>query len=89
MRTLFKNWMLTLFLMSVSAVAMAQMEMPVKFTASQKERALVIAGEGSHVLALVGYRVDESVSLTDVDLERKSGEHKLTITLCPGPLPIE
>ncbi|MBO5634430.1 MAG: tRNA lysidine(34) synthetase TilS [Bacteroidales bacterium] len=60
-----------------------------KFTASQKERALVIAGEGSHVLALVGYRVDESVSLTDVDLERKSGEHKLTITLCPGPLPIE
>ena len=37
MRTLFKNWMLTLFLMSVSAVAMAQMEMPVKFTASQKQ----------------------------------------------------
>ena len=37
MRTLFKNWMLTLLLMSVSAVAMAQMEMPVKFTASQKQ----------------------------------------------------
>ena len=37
MRNLFKNWMLTLFLMSVSAVAMAQMEMPVKFTASQKQ----------------------------------------------------
>ncbi len=37
MRNLFKNWMLTLLLMSVSAVAMAQMEMPVKFTASQKQ----------------------------------------------------
>ena len=34
-----------------------------KFTPRQKEEALVIADEGSHVLALVGYRVDESVAL--------------------------
>ena len=34
-----------------------------KFTPGQKEEALVIAGEGSHVLALLGYRVDESVAL--------------------------
>lgn len=35
-----------------------------KFSREQKDRALVIAGEGSHVLALVGYRVDISVALT-------------------------
>ena len=34
-----------------------------KFTPGQKEEALVIADEGSHVLALLGYRVDESVAL--------------------------
>lgn len=60
-----------------------------KFTPSQKEKALVIADEGSHVLALLGYRIDESVALSDLELERKAGEHKLTITLCPGPLPLK
>ena len=60
-----------------------------KFTAFQKERALVIADEGSHVLALVGYRIDESVALSDLELERKAGEHKLAITLCPGSLPLQ
>ena len=34
-----------------------------KFSAFQKEKALVIADEGSHVLALLGYRVDISVAL--------------------------
>ena len=60
-----------------------------KFSALEKERALVIAGEGSHVLALVGYRIDESIALSDLDLEGKAGEHKLTITLCPSVLPVE
>ena len=60
-----------------------------KFNAFQKEKALVIADEGSHVLALIGYRIDESVALSDLELERKAGEHKLTITLCPGPLPLK
>lgn len=35
-----------------------------KFSREQKDRALVIAGEGSHVLALLGYRVDITVALT-------------------------
>ncbi len=60
-----------------------------KFTPSQKEKALVIADEGSHVLALIGYRIDESVALSDLELERKAGEDKLTITLCPGSLPLK
>ena len=34
-----------------------------KFSPEQKEKALVIADEGSHVLALLGYRIDESVAL--------------------------
>ena len=34
-----------------------------KFSPDQKEKALVIADEGSHVLALLGYRIDESVAL--------------------------
>ena len=38
-----------------------------KFTPRQKEEALVIADEGSHVLALLGYRVDESVALQGLD----------------------
>lgn len=60
-----------------------------KFTPFQKEKALVIADEGSHVLALIGYRIDESVALSDLELERKAGENKLTITLCPGSLPLK
>ncbi len=32
-----------------------------KFSYADKEKALVIADEGSHVLALLGYRIDESV----------------------------
>ena len=34
-----------------------------KITPRQKEKALVIADEGPHVLALLGWRVDESVAL--------------------------
>ena len=34
-----------------------------KFSSFQKEKALVIADEGSHVLALLGYRVDISIAL--------------------------
>ena len=34
-----------------------------KFSPEQKEKALVIADEGSHVFALLGYRIDESVAL--------------------------
>lgn len=34
-----------------------------KFSPEQKEKALVIADEGSHVFALIGYRIDESVAL--------------------------
>jgi tRNA(Ile)-lysidine synthetase-like protein len=60
-----------------------------KFSALEKERALVIAGEGSHVLALVGYRIDESIALSNLDLKGKASEHKLTITLCPSVLPVE
>ncbi|MBR5661468.1 MAG: tRNA lysidine(34) synthetase TilS [Bacteroidales bacterium] len=60
-----------------------------KFSQEQKERALVIAGEGSHVLSLLGYRVDESVALLDLKLEREPGEHQLAVTLRPGPLPIQ
>ena len=32
-----------------------------KFSLHDKDRALVIEGEGSHVLSLLGYRIDESV----------------------------
>lgn len=60
-----------------------------KFSQDQKDRALVIADEGSHVLALLGYRVDESIALLDLELERKPGEHQLAVTLRPGPLPIQ
>ena len=60
-----------------------------KFSQEQKERALVIVGEGSHVLSLVGYRVDESVALLDLELEREPGKHQLAVTLRPSPLPIE
>ncbi len=60
-----------------------------KFSQEQKKRALVIVGEGSHVLALVGYRVDESVALLDLELEGEPGEHQLAVTLRPSPLPIE
>ncbi len=42
---------------------LSDMFVDLKLSAGQKERALVIADEGSHVLALIGYRVDESVAL--------------------------
>ena len=58
-----------------------------KFNDFQKKKALVIPGEGSHVLALLGYRIDESIALSDLDLERQPGEHQLAITLGPGPQP--
>ena len=38
-------------------------DIDLKFSPEQKEKALVIADEGSHVLALVGYRIDESVKV--------------------------
>ena len=42
---------------------LSDMFVDLKFSAGQKEKALVIADEGSHILALLGYRVDESVAL--------------------------
>ena len=35
-----------------------------KFSLTEKKKALVIADEGSHVLALVGHRIDDSVKVT-------------------------
>ena len=35
-----------------------------KFSLPEKEKALVIADEGSHVLALIGHRIDDSVKVT-------------------------
>ena len=42
---------------------LSDMFVDLKFSPEQKEKALVIADEGSHVLALIGYRVDESVKV--------------------------
>ena len=42
---------------------LSDMFVDLKFSVAQKEKALVIADEGSHVLALLGYRVDESVAI--------------------------
>ncbi len=42
---------------------LSDMFVDLKFSLEQKEKALVIADEGSHVLALVGYRIDESVKV--------------------------
>ncbi|MBR4166407.1 MAG: tRNA lysidine(34) synthetase TilS [Bacteroidales bacterium] len=42
---------------------LSDMFVDLKFSPEQKEKALVIADEGSHVLALVGYRIDESVKV--------------------------
>lgn len=42
---------------------LSDMFVDLKFSSEQKEKALVIADKGSHVLALIGYRVDESVAL--------------------------
>lgn len=42
---------------------LSDMFVDLKFSPEQKEKALVIADEGSHVLALIGYRIDESVAL--------------------------
>ncbi|MBQ8061875.1 MAG: tRNA lysidine(34) synthetase TilS [Bacteroidales bacterium] len=44
---------------------LSDMFVDLKLSPEQKEKALVIADEGSHVLALVGWRIDESVALTD------------------------
>lgn len=35
-----------------------------KFSLPEKEKALVIADEGSHILALIGHRIDDSVKVT-------------------------
>ena len=35
-----------------------------KFSLTEKKKALLIADEGSHVLALVGHRIDDSVKVT-------------------------
>ena len=42
---------------------LSDMFVDLKFSSRQKEKALVIADEGSHVLALLGYRIDISVAL--------------------------
>ncbi len=45
---------------------LSDMFVDLKFSPEQKEKALVIADEGSHVLALIGYRIDESVRVKPV-----------------------
>ena len=42
---------------------LSDMFVDLKFSPEQQEKALVISDEGSHVLALVGYRIDESVKV--------------------------
>lgn len=43
---------------------LSDMFVDLKFSLPEKEKALVIADEGSHVLSLVGHRVDDSVKVT-------------------------
>ncbi|MBR4756350.1 MAG: tRNA lysidine(34) synthetase TilS, partial [Bacteroidales bacterium] len=54
-----------------------------KFSSARKERALVISDEGSHVLALIGYRVDQSAALPAPPVGEPSG--KLTTVHSHGP----
>ncbi len=46
---------------------LSDMFVDLKFSSREKEEALVISGEGSHVVALVGYRIDESVAVSQGD----------------------
>ncbi len=43
---------------------LSDMFVDLKFSLLEKEKALVIADEGSHVLALIGHRIDDSVKVT-------------------------
>lgn len=43
---------------------LSDMFVDLKFSLPEKEKALVIADEGSHVLALIGHRIDNSVKVT-------------------------
>ncbi len=43
---------------------LSDMFVDLKFSLLEKRRALVIADEGSHVLALIGHRIDDSVKVT-------------------------
>ena len=43
---------------------LSDMFVDLKFGLPEKEKALVIADEGSHVLALIGHRIDDSVKVT-------------------------
>ena len=43
---------------------LSDMFVDLKFSLPEKEKALVIADEGSHVLALIGHRIDDSVKVT-------------------------
>ncbi len=43
---------------------LSDMFVDLKMGVTDKEKALVIAGEGSHVLSLVGHRIDDSVKVT-------------------------
>ena len=43
---------------------LSDMFVDLKFSLQEKEKALVIAGEGSHVQALIGHRIDDSVKVT-------------------------
>ena len=44
---------------------LSDMFVDLKFSLPEKEIALVIADEGSHVLALIGHRIDDSVKVTE------------------------
>ena len=43
---------------------LSDMFVDLKFSLPEKEKAFVIADEGSHVLALIGHRIDDSVKVT-------------------------
>ena len=43
---------------------LSDMFVDLKFSLPEKEKALVIADEGSHVLVLIGHRIDDSVKVT-------------------------
>lgn len=56
------DWMKPLGMRGVKKLS--DLFVDLKFPVTEKKEALVIAGEGSHVLALAGYRIDDSVKVT-------------------------
>lgn len=44
---------------------LSDMFVDLKLDVLEKEKALVIADEGSHILALLGHRIDDAVKVTE------------------------